>query len=60
MVSFFFPHPFKNEKKKDSVIVRDNSNYAMKGALPLGQDKQVQFEVQDSKVFDWLQLERYH
>lgn len=45
------PSPSKDEEIEDSVTVRDNS-YRIRGTLHLGQDKQVQFENQDDRVYD--------
>lgn len=49
--SFSLPF-FKNKKIEDSITVRGNSNYGIRDVLPLDQDKQVQFEAQDGKVYD--------
>ena len=53
--------PFLSEDKEmeDSVTVRDNSSYGMRGALLPGQDKQVQFKAQDGRVYDRPQSQRY-
>lgn len=48
---FLFSPPSKDEKIEDSITIRDNS-YGMRGALYPGQDKKVQFESQDDRIYD--------
>lgn len=44
---------------ENSILVKDKNIYGMRGVLPLNQDKQVQFEAQDDRVYDRLQSQRY-
>lgn len=48
----FFPPPSKDEEMEDSITVRGSGSYGMRGALPPGQDKQVQFKTQDDGIYD--------
>lgn len=53
------PPLYKDEKIEDSITVRDSSSYEMRGVLSPGQDKYIQFEIQDDGVYDWPQFLRY-
>lgn len=48
---FFPPPPPEDEEMEDSAMIKGDS-YGMRGALPPGQDKQVQFNHQDNGVHD--------
>ena len=47
----FLPSPLDDEEMEESGTI-GGDNYGMRGALPLGQDKRVQFVDQDDGVYD--------